>query len=112
LALADKPASACLSSRLEYGRPVTVEALAQVEEAEDALHNLGFQRVRVRHHGELARIEIAREDMNRALRMETLALMTAAIRGVGFVYVTLDMDGYRPGSMNQVLPASAITAAK
>jgi uncharacterized protein len=112
LALADKPASACLSSRLEYGRPVTTEALAQVEEAEDALHSMGFTKVRVRHHGELARVEIAREEMAQALTMGTLDAMTAMLRKVGFVYVTLDMQGYRSGSMNQVLPASAIAAAK
>jgi uncharacterized protein len=112
LALADKPASACLSSRLEYGRPVTAEALAQVEEAEDALHSMGFRRVRVRHHGELARVELAREEMAGALTMETLDAITAAIREAGFVYVTLDTQGYRSGSMNQVLPASAITAAR
>jgi uncharacterized protein len=112
LALADKPASACLSSRLEYGRPVTTEALAQVEEAEDALHSMGFTKVRVRHHGELARVEIAREEMAQALTMGTLDAMTAMLRKVGFVYVTLDMQGYRSGSMNQMLPASAIAAAK
>jgi uncharacterized protein len=112
LALADKPASACLSSRLEYGRPVTAEALAQVEEAEDALHSMGFRRVRVRHHGVLARVELAREEMAGALTMETLDAITAAIREAGFVYVTLDTQGYRSGSMNQVLPASAITAAR
>jgi uncharacterized protein len=112
LVLADKPASACLSSRLEYGRPVTAEALAQVEQAEDALHAMGFARVRVRHHGELARVEIDREEMARALTMETLDAMTAVLRSIGFVYVTLDMQGYRSGSMNQVLPVSAIEAAK
>ena len=67
LSLADKPASACLASRIEYGRPVTRENLSQVEQAEAALHTLGFPQVRVRHHGDLARIEIAREDLPRAL---------------------------------------------
>jgi uncharacterized protein len=103
LALADKPASACLSSRIEYGRAVTAENLGQVEQAEDALHEMGFARVRVRHHGELARVEIAREEMARALTLETLDRMTAALRGAGFKYVTLDMQGYRSGSMNEVL---------
>ena len=111
LSLADKPASACLSSRIEYGRAVTVENLAQVEQAEEALHALGFLRVRVRHHGDLARIEIAREDLGRALTLPMLDAMTDALRPMGFLYVTLDTRGYRSGSMNDVLPASAIAGA-
>jgi len=112
LTLADKPASACLSSRIEYGRPVTAENLAQVEQAEDALHVLGFRRVRVRHHGEVGRVEIAREDLVRALRMETLDAITEAVKAAGFKYSTLDTQGYRTGSMNEVLPVSAIAPAK
>jgi len=112
LSLADKPASACLSSRIEYGRPVTVENLSQVERAEDALHALGFAQVRVRHHGELARVEIAREDLPRALTIAMLDRITAALRVVGFTYVTLDMQGYRSGSMNDVLPVSAVGAVR
>jgi uncharacterized protein len=112
LTLADKPASACLSSRIEYGRAVTVENLSQVEQAEDALHALGFPQVRVRHHGDLARIEIAREDLPRALTLPMLDTMTAALRGFGFLYITLDPQGYRSGSMNDVLPISAVTSAK
>lgn len=111
LSLADKPASACLSSRIEYGRQVTAENLGQVERAEDALHALGFAQVRVRHHGDLARIEIAREDLARALSLAMLDQMTEALRAVGFIYVTLDTRGYRSGSMNDVLPVSAIGAA-
>ncbi len=112
LSLADKPASACLSSRIEYGRPVTVEALSQVERAEDALHALGFAQVRVRHHGDLARIEIARPDLHRALTLEMLDRITLALRPLGFLYVTLDTQGYRSGSMNDVLPVSAVASAK
>lgn len=123
LTLWDKPASACLSSRIEYGRPVTRETLQQVERAEDALHALGFPQVRVRHHGDLARIEIARDDLARALSLDTLQTITAAIRPLGFLYVTLDTEGYRTGSMNAALPpapresadlipASAIQSAK
>jgi uncharacterized protein len=112
LTLADKPASACLSSRIEYGREVTAENLAQVEQAEDALHALGFRRVRVRHHGELGRVEIAREDLGRALRMETLDAITEVVKAAGFKYSTLDTQGYRTGSMNEVLPVSAIAPAK
>lgn len=104
----DKPASACLSSRIEYGRPVTAENLRQVEFAESALHALGFRQVRVRHHGELARIEIARTDLPRAFDLTMLDQITAAVRAAGFVYVTLDTQGYRSGSMNDVLPVSAI----
>jgi uncharacterized protein len=112
LAVADKPASACLSSRIEHGRPVTVENLRQVEEAENALHTFGFPQVRVRHHGELARVEIAREDLPRALSITMFDDITVALRALGFRYVTLDMQGYRSGSMNEVLPVSAIAAAK
>ncbi len=118
LSLADKPASACLSSRIEYGRAVTRENLAQVEQAEDALHALGFPQVRVRHHGDLARIEIARADLPRALSLEVLDTITAALRPLGFLYITLDTQGYRSGSMNDSLrdtltaiaPAPALTS--
>ncbi len=103
LTLADKPASACLSSRIEYGRPVTTENLSQVEQAEAALHTLGFPQVRVRHHGPLARIEIARHDLPRALTLDTLDRITAALKPLGFLYITLDTEGYRTGSMNQTL---------
>jgi uncharacterized protein len=111
LSLADKPASACLASRIEYGRPVTRESLSQVEQAEDALHALGFPQVRVRHHGELARVEIDRPDLPRALTVPMLDRITAAVRQFGFRYVTLDTQGYRSGSMNDLLPTSAILSA-
>jgi uncharacterized protein len=111
LALADKPASACLSSRIEYGRPVTAENLSQVERAEEALHALGFRQVRVRHHGDVGRIEIAREDLARALTLEMFDAMTDALRALGFVHVALDTRGYRSGSMNDVLPVTAIASA-
>jgi uncharacterized protein len=90
---------------------VTAENLSQVERAEDALYALGFPQVRVRHHGELARIEIAREDLPRALNLAVLDQITAAVSACGFTYVTLDTQGYRTGSMNAVLPISAITSA-
>ncbi len=99
----DKPASACLASRIEYGRPVTARNLSQVEQAEAALHSLGFPQVRVRHHGELARIEIARFDLPRALSLPMLDRITAELRPFGFQYITLDTEGYRSGSMNAVL---------
>ena len=111
LTIADKPASACLSSRIEYGRAVTAENLSQVERAEEALHALGFPQVRVRHHGQLARIEIARADLPRALSIHMLDRIAAALRPLGFTYVTLDTQGYRTGSMNDMLPVSAIATA-
>ena len=112
LTIWDKPASACLASRIEYGRPVTQHNLQQVEQAEAALHALGFPQVRVRHHGDLARIEIDRNDLPRALSTGMLQHFSAVLKPLGFTYVTLDADGYRSGSMNSVLPASAISAAR
>ncbi|HEY1502494.1 MAG TPA: ATP-dependent sacrificial sulfur transferase LarE [Acidobacteriaceae bacterium] len=104
----DKPASACLSSRIEYGRRVTTEALRQVEEAEEALRALGLQRFRVRHHGSVARIEIAEEEMAVTLAPEFFRRMAAAVRAAGFPYVAVDCDGYRSGSMNELLPAEML----
>ena len=107
----DRPASACLSSRIEYGRPVTAEALQQVEDAEEALLALGFRQLRVRHHGDLARVEIERGELSKALSLEMLQRITAAVKAAGFTYVTLDTEGYRSGSMNAVLPVSSLLAA-
>ncbi len=104
----DKPASACLSSRIEYGRKVTREALEQVERGEDALRAMGFRQFRLRHHGDVARIEIAREEMERALSLEMLGRMSAAIKACGFKYVALDVEGFRSGSMNAVLKAEEL----
>jgi pyridinium-3,5-biscarboxylic acid mononucleotide sulfurtransferase len=105
----DKPASACLSSRLEYGRPVTREALSRIERGEDALRELGFRQFRVRHHGEIVRIEIAREEMDRALSMEMAAEFTRIFGSLGFKFVTLDLEGFRSGSMNSLLPLGQLT---
>lgn len=104
----DKPASACLASRIEYGREVTPEALAQVERGEDALRNLGFRQFRVRHHGQTVRIEIAPEELPRALSPEMAARLVPVFKQLGFTYVTLDLEGFRSGSMNALLPADAI----
>jgi uncharacterized protein len=101
----DKPASACLSSRIEYGRPVTREALAVVEKGEDAVRALGFQQFRVRHHGDIVRIEISREELARALDPAMAAQFTGIFRSLGFKFVTLDLEGFRSGSMNALLPA-------
>jgi uncharacterized protein len=104
----DKPASACLSSRIEYGRPVTREALLAVERGEDALRALGFRQVRVRHHGEIARIEIAREELAAALNLAMFAEFTRIFKDLGFTYVTVDAEGFRSGSMNAVISAPAL----
>jgi pyridinium-3,5-biscarboxylic acid mononucleotide sulfurtransferase len=107
----DKPASACLSSRIEYGRPVTVEALRAVESGEDALRNLGFHQFRVRHHGDIVRLEIAREELPKALSPGMAADFTRIFKALGFKFVTLDMEGFRSGSMNALLPAEHIRSA-
>jgi pyridinium-3,5-biscarboxylic acid mononucleotide sulfurtransferase len=104
----DRPAAPCLSSRVEYGRTVTREVLQQVERAEESMRQLGFREFRVRHHGDLARVEIARAEMQRSLSMDTLDAITAALRSAGFQYVTLDCAGFRSGSLNAVLPADVL----
>ncbi len=108
----DKPASACLASRIEYGRRVTPEVLLQVEKAEDALRALGLRRFRVRHHGTVARVEVAEEEFARVLDRITLRTISAAVRKCGFQYVALDCDGYRSGSMNEILPVEVLTQAR
>jgi uncharacterized protein len=105
----DKPASACLSSRIEYGRPVTREALSTIEQGEDALRALGFRQFRVRHHGEIVRIEIARDELSRALSSEMAAEFTRIFKALGFKFVTLDLEGFRSGSMNSLLPAEQLS---
>ena len=104
----DRPAAPCLSSRVEYGRTVTREVLEQIEKSEESLRQLGFRELRVRHHGELARVEIARTELPRALSMEMLDAITAALKQAGFKYVTLDCTGFRSGSMNAILPAEVL----
>ncbi len=104
----DKPASACLSSRIEYGRPVTREALEVVERGEDAIRALGFHQFRVRHHGDIVRIEIAREEMDRALSPAMAGQFATIFKQLGFKFVTLDLEGFRSGSMNSLLPAEQL----
>jgi uncharacterized protein len=104
----DRPAAPCLSSRVEYGRAVTREVLEQVERAEEGLRQLGFREFRVRHHGPLARVEIARSELPRALTMEMLDAITTALKQAGFQYVTLDCAGFRSGSLNAVLPVEIL----
>ncbi len=98
----DKPASACLSSRIEYGRPVTQQALSAVERGEDSLRALGFRQFRVRHHGEIVRIEIDRQELPRALTLPMFAELTRIFKALGFTFVTLDTEGFRSGSMNSL----------
>ena len=107
----DKPASACLSSRIEYGRPVTREALEVIERGEEAIRALGFRQFRVRHHGDIVRIEIAREELVRALTPAMAAQFTAIFKALGFKFVTLDLEGFRSGSMNSLLPAEQLRRA-
>jgi uncharacterized protein len=104
----DKPASACLSSRLEYGREVTPEALLVIERGEDALRALGFRQFRVRHHGETVRIEIAVEELPRAMTADMAREFTRVFKALGFKFVTLDLEGFRSGSMNQLLTAEEL----
>jgi uncharacterized protein len=103
LETAELPASACLSSRVPYGMEVTPAKLAQIDRAEDALRALGYRQLRVRHHGELARVELAREEMPRALSTDALREISRALHDAGFRWVSLDLDGYRTGSANEVL---------
>jgi len=103
LATWDRPASACLSSRIPYGTPVTVENLSRIEQAENALREFGFRQIRVRSHGELARIEIAPDELPRALQPNLAEALSSRIREAGFTYVTLDLEGYRQGSLNAAL---------
>ena len=99
----DRPASACLSSRIPYGMPVTIEKLSAIERGEAVLRSLGFQLVRVRHHGDVARIEISPEELPRALDVEMARKMAAAFKELGFKFVALDLEGYRSGALNEVL---------
>jgi uncharacterized protein len=103
LATWDRPASACLASRVPYGAPVTIETLSRIEKAENVLREFGFRQIRVRAHGELARIEIAPDELPRALQAEIAEAIAVRVRNAGFAYVTLDLDGYRQGSLNVAL---------
>lgn len=99
----DRPASACLSSRIPYGTPVTIQNVKTVEVGEEELKALGFRQFRVRFHGEVVRIEIAPEELERAMSLDMARRFTAIFKKLGFQYVTLDLEGYRQGSLNEVL---------
>jgi pyridinium-3,5-biscarboxylic acid mononucleotide sulfurtransferase len=99
----EKPALACLSSRVPYGTPVTIGVLSQIERAEAVLHDLGFRNFRVRHHQKLARIEVGPQDLVRLLDESLRRRVVSAFKQLGYIYVTLDLQGFRSGSGNEVL---------
>ena len=99
----DQPASACLSSRIPYGSPVTAEKLRMIDRGEEIMRMLGFNQTRVRHHGEIARIEIARDEMPKALSVEMFDRLSREFKRIGFRFVAIDVDGYRTGALNEVL---------
>jgi len=105
----DKPASPCLSSRIAYGTTVTIERLSKVDRGEEILREFGFREFRVRHHDQLVRIEIAPAEMDRVLRKDLIDELAKRFRELGFKYVTLDLEGFRSGSMNEVLEHPQIT---
>ena len=99
----DRPAAACLSSRIPYGTPATVETVKTIEQGEEAIRALGFRQFRVRFHGELVRIEIAKDELNNALTPAMAQAFVEIFKPLGFHYVTIDLEGYRQGSLNSVL---------
>jgi uncharacterized protein len=99
----DQPSSACLSSRIPYGSEVTVEKLRMIDRGEEALRAMGFAQCRVRHHGDVARIEIAREELSSALSLDVFDRLSREFKKIGFKFVTIDVDGYRTGALNEVL---------
>jgi len=109
LSIHDKPASPCLSSRIPYGEPVTPEKLQRVDAAETFLRELGFRECRVRHHEQLARIEVPTNELPRLGDVELRARIDARLRELGFQYVTLDLRGFRSGSLNEVLLGAGLS---
>jgi pyridinium-3,5-biscarboxylic acid mononucleotide sulfurtransferase len=104
----DRPAAACLSSRIPYGTPVTIQNIKTVEIGEEEIKALGFRQFRTRFHGELVRIEIAPEELPRALDIDMSRKLTTIFKRLGYKYITLDLEGYRQGSLNEVLPAAGL----
>jgi uncharacterized protein len=99
----DQPASACLSSRIPYGSPVTIEKLRMIDQGEEALRRLGFAQCRVRHHGDVARLEIGREELDKVFTLQMFDALSRELKSVGFRFVAIDVDGYRTGALNEVL---------
>jgi len=108
----NKPAFACLSSRFPYGNEITVEKLSMVERAEQFLMDLGFKQIRVRHHGDIARVEVNAQERNKFFDIELMDKVANELKSIGFKYVTLDLLGYRTGSMNEVLSEAEKNSAK
>ncbi|MBZ9607651.1 ATP-dependent sacrificial sulfur transferase LarE [Clostridium estertheticum] len=108
----DKPAFACLSSRFPYGNEITVKKLSMVERAEQFLLDLGFRQIRVRHHGDIARVEVNVEERNKFFNIEMMDKVGNELKSIGFKYVTLDLLGYRTGSMNEVLSVAERNSVK
>src|SRR5205809_6234273 len=106
----DQPASACLSSRIPYGSPVTAEKLRMIDRGEEVMRSLGFSQTRVRHHGEIARIEIAREEMPKALSIEVFDRLSREFKKIGFRFVAIDVDGYRTGALNESLTQITVSS--
>lgn len=107
LPLWDKPSMACLASRIPYGTRITPQVLAKVQAAEDIVRSHGFPVVRVRHHGEIARVEVGRGDLGRLASADVARSVTSALKDLGYVYVCLDLEGYRTGSMNEAITYSS-----
>jgi uncharacterized protein len=107
----DKPSLACLSSRIPYGTPITRELLKNIQAAEEIIRGVGIHQVRVRHHGETARIEVEPADLVRLAAGEVRQRVVEAFKGLGYIYICLDLEGYRTGSLNAVLEAE-VTGAK
>jgi uncharacterized protein len=105
----DEPASACLSSRIPYGSEVTIEKLKMIEQAEDVLHSLGIRHCRVRHHGDVARLEVAADEMPRVLEAGVRDAIVRDLKTIGYRYISLDLQGYRTGSLNEVLPLKTVS---
>ncbi len=106
----DRPAAACLSSRVPYGTPVTLETIRTIEQGEEAIRDLGFRQFRVRFHGDLVRLEIAKDELPKALNVDCSRAFARIFKQLGFLYVTLDLEGYRQGSLNAALDRAAVLA--
>ena len=106
----NQPASACLSSRIPYGSPVTIEKLRMIDQGEEIMRALGFSQTRVRHHGEIARIEIARAEMPKALNIEVFDRLSREFKKIGFRFVAIDVDGYRTGALNESLTQITVSS--
>src|SRR5512145_520250 len=111
LASWDRPSFACLASRIPYGQTITKEKLRMIENAEQFFLDLGFKQIRVRHHGDIARIEVAGDEFNKSFIGDLTNRIALKLKAIGFAYVTLDMQGYRTGSLNEVVAQKSLTVS-